>query len=285
MPWVRRVVGDVRVILARATAHRTSLAAGGLAFFVALSVAPAALAVGWLVGRILSPQQVRSALTTAAAGTPGLGAEAKPLIDSIVSLVAGASSSAVTITSVIGVLIAVYAASRTVIGLRLALNSAFGAPDRYRGFFERVAATVITLIGIVAAVAAILVLTFLPRVLAALGLQEVRITSGSWFIDWLAAAAIVWIACWFVIARGPNHRARVPLWAPGPIIAAAWIIAVSGGVGAYAGLSSTMSAAVAVFGSALVILLWLYLGFVGLLYGAEIEAERQRLGRPEVVNA
>ena len=279
MSTLRRVVAYVQVITARSTAHRGSLAAGGLAFFVALSVAPAALAIGWLVGRILSPQEVRAALTSAARSTPGVNAQLQPVIDQVVSLMESASTSAVTITSVVGVLVAIYAASRTVVGLRLALNSAFGVPDRYRGFVERVAATVITLIGLVAGVAAILALTFVPRVLAALGLTGVRITTGNWLSDWLIAGIVVWLACWFVISRGANHRATVPLWSPGPILAAVWIIVVSIGVGAYATLSSTMSAAVAVFGSALVILLWLYLGFVGLLYGAEVEAQRQGLGR------
>lgn len=279
MTTVRRAIAYVQVITARSTAHRGSLAAGGLAFFVALSVAPAALAIGWLVGRILSPQEVRDALTNAAASTPGLNAQLQPVINQVVSLMESASTSAVTITSIAGVLIAVFAASRTVVGLRLALNSAFGVPDRYRGLLERVAATVITLIGLVAGVAAILALTFVPRVLTAIGLTGIRVTTGNWISDWVIAGILVWLACWFVISRGANHRAKVPLWSPGPILAAAWIIAVSVGVGAYATLSSTMSAAVAVFGSALVILLWLYLGFVGLLYGAEVEAERQGLGR------
>lgn len=279
MTQVRRLIAYVQVISARSTAHRGSLAAGGLAFFVALSVAPAALAIGWLVGRFLSPDEVRQALTTAAEGTPGLRTQAQPVIDSLVSLIESASSSAVTITSIVGVLVAVYAASRTVVGLRLALNSAFGVPDRYRGILERVASTVITLIGLVAGVAAILALTFIPRVLAALGLTDIRITTGSWLGDWLIAGIIVWLACWFTIARGANHCARIPLLSPGPILAAVWIIAVSIGVGVYATASSTMSAAVAVFGSVLVILLWLYLGFIGLLLGAEVEAERHGLGR------
>lgn len=285
MPTVRRLVAYVQVISTRSTAHRGSLAAGGLAYFVALSVAPAALAIGWLVGRILSPEEVRAALTRAAQGTPGLTSQLQPVIDQVATLMESASTSAVTITSVVGVLIAVYAASRTVVGLRLALNSAFGVPDRYRGILERVAATVITLIGLIAGVAAILALTFVPRVLSALGLTGIRVTTGSWIADWLVTGVIVWLACWFLISRGANHRATVPLWSPGPILAAVWIMAVTAGVGAYAGLSSTMTAAVAIFGSALVILLWLYLGFLGLLYGAEVEAERQGLGRPAPANA
>lgn len=279
MRRLREFITYVQCILARSTAHRGSLAAGGLAYFVSLSVAPAALAIGSLVGIFLSPQEVRSALTQAAESTPGLLEQAKPAIDSIVSVVESASSTSVSVASFIGLIIAIYAASKMVFGLRLALNSAFGVPDRYRGILERVAATIVTLIGLVAAVGLILVLTFLPRVLTSLGFTDVRLTSGSWLIDWVIAALIVWIACWFVIAKGANHQQRVPLWSPGPIVAAVWIVGASVGVGIYANLSSSLAATIAIFGSALVILLWLYLGFVGLLYGAEIEAERQGLGR------
>ena len=285
MVQVRRLIAYVQVISARSTAHRGSLAAGGLAFFVALSVAPAALAIGWIAGRFLSPEEVRRTLTTAAEGTPGLGAQAQPVINSLVSLVESASSSSVTVTSIVGVLVAVYAASRTVIGVRLSLNTAFGVPDRYRGIAERVAATVITLIGLVAGVAAILALTFLPRILSLLGLTDIRVTAGNWVIDWVIAGLVVWLACRFVLTHGVNHRLRMPILAPGPILAAVWIVAVSIGVGIYATASSTMSAAIAVFGSALVILLWLYLGFVGLLLGAEVQAEREGLGRVPVANA
>lgn len=278
---VQAAVAYLRRISARSTAHRGSLAAGGLAYFVALSVAPAALAIGWLVGRILTPDQVREALTRAASSTPGLLEQAKPAIDAVTSIVGSASSGTVSAASIIGVLIAIYAASRMVFGLRLALNSAFGVPDRYRGILARVASTVTTLIGLMAAVAVILLLTIVPKVLGAFGLADVRLTSGIWVVDWAVAALVVWLACWGVIAKGPNHRRSVPWWSPGPFIAALWIIVVSAGVGVYATLSASISAAVAIFGSALVLLLWLYLGFVGLLFGAEIEADRQGLGGVE----
>jgi len=52
---VHGVIVYALVISRRVTAHRGSLAAGGLAYFVALSVAPAALAVGWIAGLFLSP--------------------------------------------------------------------------------------------------------------------------------------------------------------------------------------------------------------------------------------
>jgi uncharacterized BrkB/YihY/UPF0761 family membrane protein len=65
----------------------------------------------------------------------------------------------------------------------------------------------------------------------------------------------------------------------GPLVAAVWIMGSSAGVGVYVSLSGTLGAAIIVFGSALVVLMWLYLCFVGLLFGAEIEADRQERAR------
>ena len=271
---MRILIAEGRVIAARFGAHRGSLVAGGLAFFVALSVAPAALAVGWIVGLVLTPEQVRQSLTSAAEQSPGLMEQAKPAINAIVSIVESSSSGGVTIASLLGAVLAIYAASRTVLGVRMALNTAFGVPDRYRGIMERVAATVTTLIGMVIAVGLIIVITFLPRILKILGLVDIRLTSGSWLIDWVLLALLVWFAAWLVMAKGANHGGRLPFTALGPIVSAVWITVASAGVGLYAQLSSTTGAAIAIFGSAVVILLWLYFCFIGLLIGAEIEGER-----------
>ena len=53
------------------TRTRASLAAGGLAYFVALSLAPAALAFGTLAGLFLDPADVRAVLERLAERAPG----------------------------------------------------------------------------------------------------------------------------------------------------------------------------------------------------------------------
>jgi membrane protein len=273
---IGRWVAFGQVISGRFTEHRGSLTAGGLAFFVALSIAPAAVVVGWIVGLIVTPDQVRQALTDLVNHSPDLVTSLKPFVDSIVGVVEQSSGSTVTVTSLISLVIAVYAASRMVYGLRLALNTTFGVPERYRGIMERVLASAITLIGLVCAGAVIITLTFVPRILEALGITDVQIFTGIWVVDWVIVAVFVWLGCRWLMNRVPNHRQRVPWLAPGPIVSALWIVAVSGGVGIYVHFSGTLGAAILIFGTALVALLWLYLCFVGLLMGAEIEADRQR---------
>ena len=267
------------VISRRFAMHRGSLSAGGLAFFVALSIAPAAVVVGGISGLFVTPEEVRATLTTAIGSAPNLTSAAGPFIDSIVNIVERSSGSTVTITSIVSLVIAVYAASRMVYGFRLALNAAFGVPDRYQGILERLLSSVITLVGIFGAVGVMVVLTIVPKILTALGITNARLFTGIGWVDWIIVTVAVWLGVWWLIRSGPNGIDRVPIRALGPLVAAVWVMGSSAGVGVYVNLSGTLGAAIIVFGSALVVLLWLYLCFVGLLIGAEIESERQERAR------
>jgi membrane protein len=275
-PWAQEPMAQVQSISAHATLHRTTLSAGGLAFFVSLSIAPAAVVVGWIAGLLVDPSRVQQSLEVLVGQSPGVGASLKPFVDSLTSLIEQASGTTFTVATIVSLLLAVYAASRMVYGLRLALNTAFNAPKRYTGAIERLASSVITLIGLVVAVAILVAVTVVPRILAALGLGDVRIFTGVALIDWGTLLVLLWAIVRWLMSRASNTQVRLPWWSPGPIVAALWIIVASIGVGIYVQFSSALGAAIAIFGSAIVVLLWLYLCFLGLLYGAEIEAERQR---------
>lgn len=258
------------------TRNRASLAAGGLAYFVALSLAPAALAVGTLAGLFLEPVEVRTALEALMARAPETAGDLQPLVDALVSVVETASASAFTITTLVSALIAIYAASKVVFGLRMAMNTAFGVTETRSGLVERAVATAFTLVGLVLMVAAVILLTFVPRVLDWLGLSGRTTTSGSWLLDWLVVVVLVFVTVRWILRHGPNKGERVPWSSLGAITATLGIFGVTVGVGVYARFSSSLGAAVLLFGTAVVILLWFYLCFVSLMWGAIIEADRQR---------
>ncbi len=270
--WGSRVMADYG-------RSRASLAAGGLAYFVALSLAPAAVAFGTVASVFLDPADVRVALEDLAARAPGTLGNVQPAIDALVGMIEGASATAFTVTTLVSVAIAVYAASKVVYGVRMALNTVFGVVETRSGLIERAISAVFTLVGLVAAVGLVVLLTFVPRVLQWLGVTGVATSTGSWTIDWLIVLALVFLAVRGILQRGPNGGVRVPWRSPGVALATMWIVVVTGGVGMYAGFSASLGAAVLIFGTAVVILLWLYLCFVGLLWGAIIEADRQQAVR------
>jgi membrane protein len=256
--------------------NRTALAAGGLAYFVALSIAPAALAFGTVAGLVLDPEEVRTALENLVARAPGTITGAQSAIDALVNLVAGASASSFTITTIVSLVIAIYAASKVVFGVRMAMNTTFGVIETRGGFFERIISTAVTLIGLVAGVVIVVLLTFLPRILSWLGVDGFALTTGSWLLDWLVVIALTYLGVRWVMHHAPNHGNPVPWTSPGVALATLGIVAATVGVGIYAKFSASLGAAVLLFGTAIVILLWLYLCFLALLWGAIIEADRQR---------
>ena len=274
-PRARAVVDQVRAVTQRYALHRGSLVAGGLAFFVALSLAPAALATGRIAGLLLDPEQVRAVMQSIARQSPYLGID-RQVTDGVISLVESGSAASVTVTTIVSLLVAVYAASRVVLGMHLALNTALARTERYQGLGRRLFATVATLVGLIAVAALLIALTVIPVILQWLGL-DVRLTTGVPILDWLVFALVLWAGVWALLGRPTGHaRLRV---AVEPFVATVWILAVSGGVGLYASLSSSMGATSVVFGSAIVVLLWMYLCFIGVLLAAEWIGWREEQAR------
>jgi membrane protein len=270
--WGRRVSGEY-------TRTRASLAAGGLAYFVALSLAPAALAFGSIAGIFLDPTQVRDVLERMAGRAPETASAMQPFIDALVSTIETASASAFTITTVVSALVAIYAASKVVYSLRMAMNDVFRVQETRSGPFERAISAIATLVGMIAAVALVIVLTIVPRVLQWVGIESVRLSTGNSVLDWVAAFALAFLLVRWTIMHSPNVRQRVPWTSLGAWVATVGIAGATVGVGIYAKYSSSLGATVLLFGTAVVILLWLYLTFVALLWGAIIEADSGRAAR------
>lgn len=277
---LRAVIAYARTVSARMGEHRASLASGGLAYFVVLALAPAAVVVGSLAGLLLTPAEIRSAFASLQAASPSLASNMSGLTDALVSVVENASATSFTIATIVSVLVAIYAASKVVYGIRLAQDTSYGVVSTDRTLLVRAIAAVITLGALLVVAALIVALTFVPKILSAFGLGGLRIVTGTTALDWLVLIVVVWLLVRLTMGHLTAARQRIPIQALGPILATVVIAGATIGVGIYAHFSSTLSAAVLVFGSPVVVLLWLYLCFLGLLLGSEMEAvRRQGTGR------
>ena len=94
------------------TAHQGSLAAGGMAYFVLLAVAPAAVTVGAIAGALIGPEDTRAAVDSLLSRLPDAGSQIQEVTTSVVDVVLSSSATALTLASVVSLLIAVYAASK-----------------------------------------------------------------------------------------------------------------------------------------------------------------------------
>ena len=130
---------------------------------------------------------------------------------------------------------------------------------------------IITLVGLLMLIGVVLALTLLPRLARALGFPEVHFSTGVGWIDWLLFALVSWLFVLGVFRWGPSKAAPVSWKSPIAIAVALWFLGVSAGVGVYVGISTTIGAAIAAFGAPMVVLLWLYLSFMGVLLGAEMQ--------------
>lgn len=267
-------------VMARYSSVGGSVVAAGLSFYVFFALAPTALAVGALAGAFLTEKQVDDAIQQVVQRSPDTLAPLQPALDAIATLADRGSSSAFTITTIAAIIVATYVASKVVYGLRATLTRIFGAPERIHGLIDRGFSAVIALVGIIGMVAALLILQLLPRILTALGFDSVLQLVGSRLVNWSVLAVFAFVICAVSIRYLPDIDGRVSVRSWGVLFATLWMLGSSAVFGLYTSLSNTVGTAVVIFGAPIVLLLWTYLIFVGIVLGAAIEAQRIGIEAP-----
>lgn len=283
-PRLRSWVDRGRSVARRAQEQGSSLDAAGMAFFAALAVGPAAVVIGSFAGLILTPQQITGAVNALARVLPSGESPLDPALGALVDISTQSSTQVVSVTSVIGVGVALYASSRFLYGMRLALQQAFAVTATRPGAMVRLTAVIGTVVGLLVATVILLLASVAGPLVSMLGGDQIG------FLDALVDnAALAWVIVALVVAfvvrlalrRGPGVRIPVRLLSPAVLLATVWILGVSAGVTFYAARSSTLGVAIAVFGAPIVFLLWLYLCFIGILMAAHLHAS----GMPVVGSA
>ena len=258
--------------------HQGSLASGGMAYFVLLAIAPAAVVIGSITGAVIGPDRTKAAIEAIVEKIPSNGNDFHTSVESILKVMTGASASALTITSIVSFFVAIYASSKAIMAMRMALDRSFGFTSQRHGLFGRVRDAVITLIGLLLIVAVLVILTLLPKILSAFGIDGFRFSTGIAVIDWAIYLVVVWAAVLALYRWAPSRRGLVTWRSPIAAAVAVWLLGASIGVGIYVSFSSTIGVTIAAFGAPMVILLWLYFSFIGVLLGAEAQMYLNKQG-------
>ena len=268
------VAKPVKSVFAEYGIHRGSLACGGMAYFVLLAMAPAAVAMGALTGKLIGPDNARSGIQAILEQIPGNSTEFQSTVDSILNVMTSASTGVVTLASIISFLVAIYASSKAIMALRMALDAAFNFEGVRHGLLGRVRDALFTLVGLLLMSAIVLILTILPQILRLFGVEDFHLSTGIGWSDWLIFSAVVWGQVLALYRWVPSKKSSVTWKSPIAIAVTIWLLgaSASAGVGIYVGFSSTMGAAIAAFGAPMIVLLWLYFSFMGILLGAEAQA-------------
>lgn len=250
--------------------------AAEIAFWLVLSLFPAILVVGSVLGSLET--FVGDDLATRAEDRiitemqDVLGTESNSIIDATEDLLGGTSRGVLTF----GIVFAVFTTSRGFAAIVRGLDIAYDI-HAYRSWtHQRLTGLALALGTLVIAAATLTMLVVGPLFGAGTEIAD-DLGVGRWFVllwDWARApVAFVVLVAWAatIYHVGPLHHTPWRWDLPGAFLAAVFWLASSAGFGLYVQVSSSGGNAIyGVVGGVLFLLLWVYVLSLGLMLGAEL---------------
>lgn len=255
-------------MVARVNEHRLSLISAGVAFYAILALFPAITAVLAIGGLILDPETIVTQITDFEGVVP----------DDVLSIVGKQAMSVTAIeglelTVVVGLLIAIFSASRGMANIIVGLNAVFDRTET-RGFILlNLQIFFLTILLIFGVIAGMVVLVLLPVLMSFL---DLNVTTGwlSAIGRWAVLCALTILGLSVVYRYGPSRPGPRWRWiSPGSVVACAlWVIG-SYAFTVYASSFAHYNESFGALAGVIVLLLWLWLSAFAMLMGAEINAE------------
>lgn len=262
-----------------ASAHQAPLLAAGVAFYAFLSLFPALIAVVMTYGLVASPETVQRQSEEI---TKALPADAASLITGQLDALVSTSSGSLGVGLVIALSLAIYSASGGVGNLVAAINLMYGIRDQRSFFRKKLLALGLTAGAIVFVIVVLGLVAAAPAVFDAIDIvpgMRLLLELARWAI--LLGAVIVAIGTLFHIA--PDRSSSPPLLTKGVLVASGLWIAVSLGFSLYVDNFGSYGKTYGALAGVVVLLLWLWIGLYALLLGAAIEAVREDVLTPAIV--
>ena len=256
--------------------HFLPLVSAGVAFYAFLALVPTIMVAITLYGVVADPAELEQRLVDEAGAVPE---EVRSLLVAQVKAIAGGGTTSRTAAVLLGTLLALWTASAGVNSLVRGIDLAHGRPPR-RFVEQRGLSIGLTLAAIVLVVAVALVAVAVPPWLAA-GLEHDVLR---WVLD-----AVRWPAIYLLMAgalsvlyrvAGGDRRGLHLL--PGPAVGAACWMVSSVGFSLYTANFARYARTYGSLAGVVVLLLWLWLGSLSVLFGAEVDAEAASGRRDEV---
>lgn len=273
-PFVKSAIQFGHEFVVRFGTLNISLSSGGLAYYVILALAPIAISVGAIAGLFIDQKQLISGWDSFVSRGPELLSGLDPVVNSLASLAQSATTGSVTITTIVSLVVAVYVSQKVVYGILQVQGHIFNSDRTPPGLLSRVRSAVIALTVIIAIVASLLAVTFVPMFLSSLNVESTFLELLD-TLGWLTPAIFVYLLVWFVMRHTTGSTGVVTWRSPGLIVSTVLIILSIGVFGIYADQSSTVGSALIVFGAPIAVLIWTYLVFLGFFIGSIV----QRLSR------
>lgn len=269
--------GLARRVRQQLQADNIGIVAAGVAFYVFLSIFPALAALVSIYGLLADPSEL-DALAASLVGV--LPEEAIGVLRAQLGRLIAAPS-VLGASAVLGLIVAIWSASKGTKALMTALDIAYDEPNR-RGFFaENLVALALVAGGIALGAAALGVIVAVPVVLQALSLPRWL----EWTADlarWPLMAVAVLFALGLLYRFAPSRPFMGFRWVSlGAVVSTLLWIAGSIAFSVYVASFGSYNETYGAFSAVVVLMVWLWLSAYIVLLGAEIdgEAERARLLR------
>jgi membrane protein len=270
-------VGDVtdlvRGVRAEIKTKNLTLVAAGVAFYGLLAIFPALIAVVTLYGLVADPEKISAQIADATSAMPS---EASDLITTELAAVAAVGASRLSFGLVVSLAATVWASAGVVRALATGLNLIYGV-ETTRGMVKRGAASLALTIG--AMVEAVVMLTLVagfPVVVDRLGLDPFTAALAQglrWLL--LVVALVAGLAVLYRWAPDrPPPRWRWVTW--GTISAVALWALGSVGFSIYVDNFGSYNSTYGSIAAVIVLMLWLFLSAFAVLFGAVVDAVRDR---------
>ncbi len=255
------------------------LVAGGVTYSVLLALFPALIALVSIYGLVFDRAQVEKQVAAISGILP---AQASQLIGGEMHQIVTSSSGALGFGAIIGLLFALWTASRGTSGLMSALDIAYGQKDQRSFIRFNLVALAITLGLLIASVFVLALVAVLP---AAIGSGPGGNAITGWIaliVEWPVLALFMITVLAILYRYAPDRDPPQWRWAsPGAVLATVLWIVGSILFSVYVANFGSYNATYGSLGAVMVLLTWLYLTAFVVLLGAEVNAETERQTRKD----
>lgn len=258
-----------------------SIVAAGVAFFSLLSVFPALAAILTIYGLFASPEQVSTQIQAISGALPD---SAQQVISQQLQRLASASSSALGIGAIIGLLAAIWSSSKGIKALVGGIDIAYDEKDE-RGFVRKTAIILaLTVAAILFVIVSLVLIAAVPALVGSLGLPSTL----QWIVSlgrWPLLIVLVMGALAVIYRVAPDRDKAQWQWVtPGSVIAALLWVAASVLFSLYVRYFGSYNESYGSLAGVVVLMMWLYLSAFIVLLGAEINAELERQTRHDTTH-
>ncbi|WP_306257621.1 YihY/virulence factor BrkB family protein [Pararhizobium sp. IMCC21322] len=252
------------------TSDNVGLIAAGVAFYGLLALFPAITAIIAISGLLVEPNDIVEQLDSLSGLMP---AEVISIITDQATAVAGSREGGLGLAAVLGVLIALYSASKGMASLMQGINVAYDEAEK-RGFIKlklvTIGLTILLIAGLLIALSTTLALPVLLAFIDLGPVVEALITAATW--GGLFALTIVGLSVLYRYA--PSRDEPEWKWASvGAVVGCLlWIIA-SAGFAFYVSNFGSYNESFGTLAGVIVLLMWLWISAFIILLGAELNSE------------